>query len=536
MELNKKEIKKIVLSKTDYILWLECPENAWVKIHRPEEYAKFEVSEFEKSLAEQGNKVEELARGIFPGGYLIKGRSKKAQELTKKLIAEQRPVIFQAVFTNNKYLVATDVLEWNDSAQKYDLYEIKMSAAERNGNGDENGQSKRVDKKKEEQYEKDIAFQANVLKLCGVSINKRYLIRLNKEYVRDGDLDFAPNRLFIIEDKTEKMKTLEPLVKDEMEKAYRYLFEQETEPKGCSCYYKGRISHCSAFSHLNPLVPKYSVHDLNRIGNNKKYLKELLDEGILKIDDVPIDERLKPNKEQNGEKDSKVRKLNQVLAHQSQKPIIDIKSIKSELNSLVFPLYFLDYETYPDAIPTYDRYHPYQQVVFQYSLHILKDEKSEPIHFEKLVLDKEPSEDIAKDLRKQVGDVGTIISWYKTFENSRNRELAKLVPDYKDFFFNLITRTYDLMDIVDKQYYVHPGFEGRSSIKKVLPVLAPHLSYKSFEVQSGTDAIEAYRQITEGEITGDARRKKEKEMLEYCKLDTYAMYLIWRYFYNLVKN
>ena len=86
-----------LLTKTDFILYKECPNNVWVKRHKPEEYAKFEMSEFEKSLGVMGNEVEELARGMFQGGYLIERRSDGAQELTKKLIAERASVIFQAV-------------------------------------------------------------------------------------------------------------------------------------------------------------------------------------------------------------------------------------------------------------------------------------------------------------------------------------------------------------------------------------------------------------------------------------------------------
>ena len=114
----------ITFSKTDFILYRECPNNVWVKRHRPEEYVKFEVSEFEKSLAVMGNEVEALARGMFPSGYLVERRSVGAQELTQKLIAERTPVIFQAVFATDKYLATTDVLKWNDSVQKYDIYEI----------------------------------------------------------------------------------------------------------------------------------------------------------------------------------------------------------------------------------------------------------------------------------------------------------------------------------------------------------------------------------------------------------------------------
>ncbi len=306
----------------------------------------------------------------------------------------------------------------------------------------------------------------------------------------------------------------------------------------CPCYYRGRSAHCTAFSYINPSVPRYSVHDLNRIGNSKRYLEELLNEGILEIGNVPIDDRLKPKESKKNEKPSKPRKLNQIMVHKSQEPLIDIKSIKTELDSLVFPLYFLDYETYPTAIPPYSGYRPYQQIVFQYSLHVLNDENSEPTHFECLILDGEPSERIAKNLREHIGNKGTVISWSKKFENTRNRELAIFLPEYKDFFLKVVERTYDLMDIVEDQHYVHPGFEGRASIKKVLPIVAKltgasDLSYETLGVQNGTDAIEAYRQITKGELVGEMAKEKESQMLEYCKLDTYGMFAIWKFFSKL---
>lgn len=521
-----------LLTKTDFILYKECPNNVWVKRHKPDEYAKFEMSDFEKSLGVMGNEVEELARGMFPTGYLVERRSSGARELTQKLIVERTPVIFQAVFATEKYLAATDVLKWNDSAQKYDIYEIKMSSTEEDDEDD--GKPKRVDKKRELQYEYDLAFQSNVLEACGVSLHQKYLVRLNRAYIRQGELDFTPNQLFIVEDKTEAIERLKSTAATEMEQAQDYLSSEATPPDPCPCYYKGRSAHCTAFSYINPKVPAYSVHDLNRIGNSKRYLKELLDEGILEIGDVPIDDRLRPKEAKSGEKPSKPRKLNQVMVHKTQKPLIDIDSIRAELSSLTFPLYFLDYETYPTAIPPYIGYHPYQQIVFQYSLHVLQDKDSEPVSYECLVLDGEPSERIAKSLREHLGDTGTVISWFKTFENSRNRELANFLPDYRDFFLGIIARTYDLMDIVEGQHYVHPGFEGRASIKKVLPVLAPHLSYKTLGVQSGTDAIEAYRKITRGELTGEMAKEKELQMLEYCKLDTLAMYEIWSVFDKLL--
>lgn len=522
------------LTKSDFILYRECPHNVWVKWHKPQEYAKFEVSEFEKSLGVMGNEVEELARGMFPSGFLVERRSDGAQELTKKLIKEQTPAIFQAIFATDTYLAATDVLQWNEQVQKYDIYEIKMSTTKEEDDEEvEEGKARKVNKKKELQYEYDLAFQVNVVEACGVPLNKKYLVRLNREYTRVGKLDFTPGQLFIIEDKTEAIDRLSPIATEEMNRAYGLLSEDKMPTFDHPCYYRGRSSHCTAFECITK-IPAYGVHDLNRIGNSPKLLRSLIEEGILHISEVPDDyEGLvpKPTKEKPN---PKPRKQNQVRVHKSQKPLVDIEGIKRELDSLTFPLYFLDYETYPTAIPPYSGYRPYQQIVFQYSLHVLQDKDSEPLHFDKIVLDGEPSEEIAKSLREHIGDTGTVISWYKSFENSRNKELARLVPLQFEFLQSVIERTYDLMDIVENQFYVHHGFRGSSSIKKVQPVLAPNFSYKTLGVQSGTDAIEAYRQLSVGELTGESAEEKKQQMLEYCKNDTEVMYILWKYFAKLV--
>jgi len=512
-----------LLSKTDYILYRECPNNVWVKWNRPDEYNKHEISEFEKALGVAGNEVEALARGKYPSGFMVEKRSEGAQELTKKLIAEKTPVIFQAVFATDKFLAATDILKWNDSAKAYDLYEVKMSSTE-----EETEEGKIIkNKKKELQFEYDLAFQANVVEMCGVKLNKKFLVRLNKNYVRHGELDF--DQLFVEDDKTQIIEDLQPQALLQMEEAFKYLSGTKMPPGPCPCYYKGRSAHCTTFSFINPDVPEYSVHDLNRIGSSKAYLEKLLDEGVLSVDDVPIDERL-TNK-----------KLNQVMAHRKKSPIVNLDTLKEELEQLTFPLYFIDYETYPTAIPPFSGYSPYQHIVFQYSLHVLKDKNSEPEHYECLVLEGDPTEKIAESLKKHIGDRGNLISWFKTFENGRNREMARMLPAYKDFFTGMINRTYDLMNIVEGQHYVHPDFKGKSSIKKVLPVIKKmmnlpenELSYKTLGVQNGTDAIEAYRQITKGEIVGKSADDKKAQMLEYCKLDTYAMYILWKFFESVV--
>src|ERR1035437_20481 len=485
---------------------------------------------------------------MFSTGVLVEGRGSEAQEFTKKLITEKTPVIFQAICATDKYLAATDVLVWNESANAYDVCEIKMSSAfeikqEEMSDDDDNGEEpkpKKVNKKKELQYEYDLAFQVNVFETCGVKINNKYLIRLNKEYVKNGELDFSENKLFVKEDKTEKVNNLLEQAKFEMTQASEYLSQTKKPAGSCPCYYRGRSSHCTAFKYINPHVPDYSIHDLNRIGNSKALLKELVDAGILTVDKVPEDwipkvKKLSKKEIEKGKRERKPRKLNQIQVYKSKEPIIDLVAIKTELNSLTFPLYFLDYETYPTAIPMFNGYHPYQHIVFQYSLHVLRDKDSKLEHHDDIFLDGDPADRIVESLKSHIGNTGSIISWYKKFENSRNKELANLVPLHHTFLHDVVSRTYDFMDIVDQQFYVHHDFKGSSSIKKVQPVLAPKFSYKTLSVQSGIDAIESYRQILKGELTGKSAEEKKRQMLEYCKNDTEVMYVLWDFFIKLVK-
>jgi hypothetical protein len=78
---------------------------------------------------------------------------------------------------------------------------------------------------------------------------------------------------------------------------------------------------------------------------------------------------------------------NQVLQVQSEingKRHIDLDEIRNFTSGLNYPLYFLDFETIGPAVPKYEGSRPYQQLVFQYSLHIQETSSSEIIHREYL--------------------------------------------------------------------------------------------------------------------------------------------------------
>jgi hypothetical protein len=487
-----------VLSKSNYILYRDCPKNTWLKINKPNIYLKNELSEFEKQIIETGNEVELVARDLFPTGKLIESRNQKAIEDTKTLIADGSPAIFQATFEQDGFFAAVDVLKFNPLTKEYSIYEIKAT----------NG----IDKKT---HYHDATFQYNLLELSGLSIESVYIIHLNREYVLETELDIV--KLFVIEDITETVKLLSDDVLRESKFAQEYLGATH-EPAGpCSCIYKGRSGHCTTFQYSNPDVPDYSVHDLSRIGLSRRKLTELVDSHILNLNDISENVEL-----------SDIQK-NQIWTYKYNTQIVLKDNIFEELEKLTYPLYFLDYETFPAAIPRFDGFSPYDQIPFQYSLHILEDPGSEPKHVDFLYTSsRDPSEAFYLSLASHIGPTGNVIVWHKSFECGRNREIAGRIPASTTFFIDLDRRIYDLEDVFKKQYMVHKDFRGSSSIKKILPVLVPHLSYAHLEIKDGGTAAEAWNRIVTDNISAIEKKKMADSLLNYCKLDTFAMYAIWK--------
>ncbi len=488
----------ITVSKTDYLVYRDCPKNAWMKIHRPEVYFQTEMASFVKLIIETGNEVEAVARELFPTGVLIKGRDEEAEEETQKYLGAKEATLFQPIFRREGFLAACDVLKFDEETGKYDIYEIKAT-----------------NEADEKTHFYDLAFQVNLLRMSGLDIGKINLLHLNSKYVRDGDIDII--NLFAIDDVTDKIESLCDEVAIEMEQALLYL-SNDTEPKGnCSCIYKGRSKHCATFANTNPQVPKYSVHDISRIGVSKAKLTELIDGNIFNIEDVPSEMEL-----------SDIQR-NQVDAHTYNKISIDREKIREELVDLVYPIYFLDYETFPSAIPRFDGFSPYQQIPFQYSLHVLRALDAELEHFEFLYTEAgDPSIPIARSLQKDIGPTGSVIVWNKGFERGRNEEMGRRIPEVKVFMDSVNSRLYDLMDVFKKQYYVHKDFRGSISIKKILPVLAPELSYEKLGIKEGGTAAESWNKITTGKLSEEQKEKIKKDLLVYCGLDSYAMYAIWK--------
>ena len=192
-------------------------------------------------------------------------------------------------------------------------------------------------------------------------------------------------------------------------------------------------------------------------------------------------------------------------------------------NGLTYPLYFLDFETIGPAVPKYNGSRPYQQLVFQYSLHIQETSTSELEHREYLA---DPSQDprigFIEQLIEDCGKSGDIIVYNVGFERGKLNDLIDVFPDYSNELREIINRLKDLMIPFQKKWYYTPEMKGSYSIKYVLPALVTELSYNDLEIKEGGTASNTFLSMVNGTFAGDVEETRN-QLLEYCKLDTFAM-------------
>ena len=479
------------------MLWRECAKNAWLRLHRPDIYYASELTEFEQSLIDTGIEVEGAARGLFPGATLIVASQTEAQQKTGDLLTANSGTLFQPVFEKDGLLAAIDVLQFDNTTGQYSIHEIKSST--------------RI----EEEHLYDLAFQVVLLRKNGGKVTRACLIHLNPNYTRQGELDL--NCLFVSVDATSRVDQIADSVEVEIEQARAYLLT-EMEPKGpCSCIYKARSRHCSTFKYSNPEVPDYGIHDIARIGNNREKLRQLVDAGTLTLGQVPSDIKL-----------SEAQKT-QLRVHRTGETVFDKKSIAREFGELNFPLHFIDYETYAPALPRFDRFSPYDHIPLQYSVHIVGSPGEQPIHCDFLHSGPgDPTASFLRSLEQHVGSFGSIIVWNKSFESQVNDRIAYRVPDARSFLAEVNDRMYDLKDIFAKQYFVHRDLLGKVSIKRVLPVLAPELTYSTLAIRNGASAALAWSELLSGELSSRESADLSGKLRAYCALDSYGMVAIWR--------
>lgn len=464
-----------MLTKTDYIHFLNCPKSLWLLKKDSEHYPDGEFSTFMQKLVREGYEVERYVRQFFEN-------------------AGDRDVTFQVEFKTNEGLFArVDVLEYTGDGT-ITLFEIKSSTS--------------VKTDSRHNHIKDVCFQKICAESAGQQIDRVFLVHLNRDYVRSGEIE--PSEMLVFVDITEAVDAVTTETRKEIDAALN-LLASDQDMNGCSCIHKTRANHCDAFSIFNPYIPTPSIYSLPRLRADK--IHHFLEENIVELDDVPNDFSLSVNQRLV------------VDSFQAGAPKINEVAIREFLLGLRFPLYFFDYETYSSAVPYLDGIGPHKHFPVQYSLHILEAGGSLK-HKKYLEREARLPDRLVARMQEDIGPTGSIISWHKAFEETCNRELAKRYTEKADFLFDLNDRMIDL-EPVFKTDYVDARFDGSTSIKKVLPIVCPHLDYIDLDVQDGTSAMEAWKRMIDA--PQDEAEEIESELLRYCERDTFAMVSIYRF-------
>ena len=469
------------LTKTDFIQYLNCPKSLWLLKHEPESYPSGTFSVFVQKLAREGYEVERYVRQLLSSDGT-------------------RTVNFQAVFETEDGLFARlDALERNGDGGAI-LYEIKSSTSVKTGGA--------------HNHIKDAGFQKICAERAGQKIDRVVLVHLNGGYVRNGDVD--PAGLLSFVDVTPQVDAIAEETEEEIDAALEFLRQAAIERGSCSCLNKSRANHCDTFGYFNPDVPSPSIYSLPNLSAGKR--SDLVVKGIFDLQQLPRDLELTPTQELV------------VRSARMGAPQINADAIRSFLAGLEFPLYFLDYETYASAVPRLNRTSPHRHFPVQYSLHVL-DADGTLRHEEFLEREARLPDRLIAHMRERIGPVGNLISWHASFEKAQNDEMGRLFPDWASFFASLNTRMVDL-EVPFKTSYVDVRFDGSTSIKKVLPVVCPTLSYDDLEVKDGASAMEAWERLIVAE-----RQEADHiaaSMYLYCERDTLAMVEIYRFLDSLL--
>ncbi|WP_412985621.1 DUF2779 domain-containing protein [Pontimicrobium sp. IMCC45349] len=478
------------LTKTDFIQYLNCPESLWLLKNKPNEYPKGEFSLFLEKLIKEGYEVEEYAKLLFPNGVDLPENS--TPEFTQQQLNSSSNLFFQPSFSTSKGVFARiDVLEKlpNDT---YHIYEIKSASSIKKGKLE------------------DACFQKYVLQECGYNVSKVSIIHLNKDYVKQGAIN--ANELLEVAEVTEQINNIYSTVVNDINAASNFINKETINENQCSSRYKTRTNHCDSFKYFNKDIPEFSIYEIARISAKK--IGQLVDNNQLGILDIPQDFELS------------VIQQAQVESVRKELVLVNEPSIQKTLNSLKYPLHFVDYETYPTAVPKLDNMGPHNHLVFQVSIHSMQ-ENGELTHFEWLGSKLEQPVGMLKKMQNFTGLTGTFISWNAPFEISRNKDMLVWIPQFTDYLNYMNNHMFDLMNIF-KTDYVDFKFHGSTSIKKVLPVLCPQFSYSDLEVQDGTMALDTWgRMVSDPNFKEDIEQTR-KNLLAYCKLDTLAMVEIFK--------
>lgn len=465
----------------------QCHKSLWLHEYRPE--LSQPLDETLQARFDEGHRVGRFARALFPGGRCVTEETDTTDRqiwLTKKLMSSSVMTLYEPVFMFDSVVIAPNILCRTEKG--WTFYEVKSHGMFHPG------------------ILKDVALQYYVLKGLGIEIDRICVVHINTDYVYEKTLDVL--QLFKVVDVTDRVKMRVNQTRDTVQTMQRILNAPmfPTIPIGSQC---SKPYDCDFKSFCWKHLSDDSVFSISGLSKNQKFM--LYEQGVREMKDMPVGYPLSDEQ------------VSQVRAHRDGVPIVNKKGLSDFLGTLQYPLCFLDFEAFQSAIPLFSGMRPYEQIPFQFSLHIQSRPDVEPIHYSFLASELgDPRRSFAESLIKLVPENGCIVTYDHHLESQAMRHLAVLFPDLSRAILKRVSQIRDLIIPFEKGYLYSPAMRGRYSIKTILPAFVPELSYENLVIKNGEMAALSFCKLR---LSSDV---KEKEYIrfaleKYCEMDTYAM-------------
>ena len=490
-----------LLSKSRFVSGVQCAKKLYFERYRKE--LKPAITPKQQAIFDHGNFIGKMAQECFPHGIDLSSQTHfdYADAIDNTIVEMQKKTsaLYEAAFYYDEVLSVLDILE-HDANGDIHAIEVKSSS------------------KMYDYYITDAALQYWVMTNAGHAPKRFSLMHINRPYVKNGAIDLK--EFFTLTDITAEVVKKQAWVTKKIQ-ALKQPLQTGLEPTQAIGGHCSKPFDCDFKTHCwGNLLDKDKVFNLS---NGRKKIWTLYEDGIVNLADIPDDFTLSH------------RQSCQVNGQKTGATHIDRKRIHQFLKTAVYPLYFFDFETVNSAIPVLDGTSPYEQVGFQYSLHVMSAIGGKLAHKEFLAQAADftdphalnPRQAMINQMKGDFGTTGSIVAFGASFEKGLIERLAEDFPADSVFLEGLNNRLVDLLTVFENAWYYTPQLGKSASIKDVLPALVPALSYDSLPINNGDLANKTFMSMIDGTFKGDVNETRTN-LLAYCKLDTLAMLEIWK--------
>lgn len=477
-----------LISKSKYLAGLQCWKLFWTHYNDRTKIPPYGAAT--QAIFDQGHEVGRLAKTLFSEGIEIEGDHWDFEGLmarTREAMKKRDP-LYEAAFGARSAFARADILVPVDK-DAWDIVEVKSSTEVKPVNIH------------------DLALQRYAAEAAGLKIGKCFLMHVDNTYVRRGEVE--AEKLFAREDVTSAVAEELENVESNLDQMLAVLRKKEVpdvkigphcdDPYSCPLH-----DVCWAF------LPE--DNPLNLTGYRKIDGFELINRGILRLEEIP--DMIAQTEKQ----------AIQIEAARTGRPFVDPHRLGKFLEGLEYPRHYLDFETFQTAIPVFDLVRPYQQIPFQFSLHVVASPGAEPERHSYMSEGKvDPRPEFLARLKDHLGDKGSIICYNAAFERGIVDAAVEVVPGYKAWWKTAEKRLVDLLVPFRTFAYYHPGQLGSASLKSVLPAVTGGPGYEELDIKDGGTASWEYLRVTFGNAGPEETARVRKQLEEYCGLDTEGM-------------